>query len=197
MLADSAADDDAPPPAPAYVSPARSPVYAEVLAASRPLPPAPAPLEPPPPPDFDPVVRSWQRDYPVVPAAVRLPDPPPVPWTTPPDPPQTPEADSRLTVVPLRPEPLPPPPSIPAGIGPQLPFATALPADQPVRVPLTLRPVVALNRLLELPFRLTGPLGSWLVRPAGRHLLGWAGVLLLLGSAGWGATLWFGLEWPG
>jgi hypothetical protein len=72
----------------------------------------------------------------------------------------------------------------------QIPTATAQPP-----LPFLLLPVLAVNRLFDAILYLFGPLGSLLRQPAGRNLLGWLGILMLLSAIGWGVADWYGLDW--
>lgn len=75
---------------------------------------------------------------------------------------------------------------------------TPPPAPFPVTVdpnpspPLFLWPVVAANWVLERLLGLLGPVGAALTRPAAKHLLGFAGVVLLAGAGLWAAR---GMGW--
>ena len=68
---------------------------------------------------------------------------------------------------------------------------------QPVREPLpfVLWPVYLLNKIFDLLSYFLGPLGTWLRQSSGRNVLGWLGILMVLGAIGWGAADWYGLDW--
>ena len=64
----------------------------------------------------------------------------------------------------------------------------AAPAAPPAaRVPAALWPLFACNWVLETACGLAGPVGAVAVRPAGKHVLGGLGVVLLVGAAAWTA----------
>ncbi len=134
-------------------------------AASRPIREAAAPPQP-----------TWRAE-PVTPAAAPVPRPQPQPLPAPqvdhhmapavaagPAPAPQPTFSARSL---LRPAPEPPPPAL-------------------------LLPLVAVNRLFDGLVTPFGALGIWLRGPAGRDLLGYAGLLLLAGSAAWGVLDWIG-----
>jgi hypothetical protein len=99
-----------------------------------------------------------------------------------------------VAVSPGRPEPTPQPG--PSATPEQLETTFAPAAERPLDnvTPLALAPLVALNRLFDAALLCFGPVGQWFCTSAGRNLLGYVGVALLLGSAAWSATGWFG--WP-
>ncbi len=72
-----------------------------------------------------------------------------------------------------------------------VPQATA-PIEEPMPMPFL--PLVVLNRAFDAVMHCFGPAGQWFCTSAGRSLLGYTGLVLLFGSAAWGAAGWFG--WP-
>jgi hypothetical protein len=88
--------------------------------------------------------------------------------------------------------PTPPPRPVPA------PFPVTVDPNPPL--PVFLWPVVAANWVLEGLLGLLGPVGAALTRPAAKHLLGFAGVVLLAGAGLWAARglgwVHFDLPWP-
>ena len=62
-------------------------------------------------------------------------------------------------------------------------------------LPVSLWPILVLNKIFDLLTLPLGPLGSWLRRPGGRNVLGWLGILMILGAIGWGVADWYGLDW--
>jgi hypothetical protein len=62
------------------------------------------------------------------------------------------------------------------------------------RTPIHQAPLVALNRVFDAVMLCLGPAGQWFCTSAGRNLIGYTGLILLFGSAAWGAAGWFG--WP-
>jgi hypothetical protein len=80
-----------------------------------------------------------------------------------------------------------------------LPPTEALPAvpTQSARpVPAPLWPLFAVNWLIEFALGWFGPLGHILTRPATKTLLGWLGVLLVLGAGVWAARGLGWVSWP-
>jgi hypothetical protein len=75
-----------------------------------------------------------------------------------------------------------------------LPVRPKIAASRP-KISLWLRPLVWCNRAFDLGTVLLGPLGHGFRRPAGRSLLGWTGILLLLSAAAWGAWDWMDWTW--
>jgi hypothetical protein len=72
----------------------------------------------------------------------------------------------------------------------RVPELKRVPAAEPTpgrRVPVGLWPLFACNWVLETLCGLGGPVGALATRPAGKHVLGVAGVVLLAGSAAWTA----------
>jgi hypothetical protein len=67
------------------------------------------------------------------------------------------------------------------------------PAGPPV--PLLLLPLAWLNSLFDAAVLVFGPPGRWLRSPIGRSLLGYSGLLMLLGGLAWGALDFFGWTW--
>ena len=53
---------------------------------------------------------------------------------------------------------------------------------------LWLLPLVWVNQVFDVGSYLLGPSGRWWRRPAGRTLLGWLGLVLLLGAVAWVAV---------
>ncbi len=75
--------------------------------------------------------------------------------------------------------------------------AQSPPAPAPtVGVPLLAWPVVALNWLIEAALAWMGPLGAIARTPALKHLLGFAGILLLVGAGLWSAKGMGWIHWP-
>lgn len=141
------------------------PPPAEPLAASPAAPPLfPEPLTPPP-------GNMILTDLPPAPPAPASAPRPPAPAVVP----------AELVPLPLL-NPVPPaerrPPALPAPDR-RLSPREALIASRPPTAPLLLRPILWVNRVFDgLAFALGAP-GRWLRRPAGRALLGAAGLLLL------------------
>jgi hypothetical protein len=82
-----------------------------------------------------------------------------------------------------------PPPEPPQ----QRPVFVPRPAEPPV--PVLLLPLVGVNRLFDGFVLFFGPFGRALRSPAGRNLLGYSGLLMLLGGLAWGALDYFGWTW--
>lgn len=83
------------------------------------------------------------------------------------------------------------------------PFAdlpeTTPPAPEPAAappVPVPLWPLFAVNWVIEFALGWFGPLGHILTRPLTKTLLGWLGVLLLLGAGVWAARGMGWVSWP-
>ncbi len=77
------------------------------------------------------------------------------------------------------------------------PVTEAEPAATTARpVPVYLWPVFALNWVLEFLLGWFGPVGQVLMRPLTKTLLGWLGVLLLLGAGVWAARGLGWVSWP-
>ena len=83
----------------------------------------------------------------------------------------------------VEPEPAPPPPAV--ELKPAPPARPALPPGRPL--PVALWPLFACNWVLETACGLGGPAGAAAVRPAGKHVLGGLGVVLLGAAAAWTA----------
>jgi hypothetical protein len=118
------------------------------------------------------------------------------PAAQPPQPQTAPPVWRAETVAyaPSQPEPTPQPPlSTPVAQFEARPAPRAQPqVEDPTPIPLA--PLVGLNRAFDAVMICFGPPGQWFCTTAGRNLLGYAGLALLLGSAAWTATGWFG--WP-
>ena len=91
---------------------------------------------------------------------------------------------------PTDPTPAPPPVEVAYAEPEPVPLAAAEPTRAWVPVPLW--PLFAVNWILELFLGLLGPVGAALTHPAMKHLLGFAGLLLLAGAAAWSAR---GMGW--
>jgi hypothetical protein len=160
----------------------------------------------------EPVVHAWRVEVPAPPLATPVETPPatdarflpPSPLPTAPLPP----APYPYSLVFGQQQPSSPPPSAavpppPAGFVSPAP-AAGIPAPQwqaprdtaTPGVPFLLLPLLVLNRVFDGLTYLLGPVGGWLRRPSGRNLIGWLGVLMILGAVAWGAVDWFGLTWP-
>jgi hypothetical protein len=63
-------------------------------------------------------------------------------------------------------------------------------------VPFALWPVFAVNAVIEYLLGWFGPLGHWLTRPWMKTILGWSGLLLLLGAGYWAARGQGWVSWP-
>ncbi len=102
------------------------------------------------------------------------------------------EAEAEVEkVAPLTPAPAAPPaPPVPSRIS----------GHSPSPVPVVLWPLFAVNWVLELLLGLLGPVGAAVTRPAAKHLLGFAGLLLLAAAGAWAARgmgwVSFPLPWP-
>jgi hypothetical protein len=83
----------------------------------------------------------------------------------------------------------------PAASGNALPLWQQAPQTIDEPLPFMLWPIYLFNRSFDIVTYLLGPLGSWLRKPAGRHTLGWLGILMILGAIGWGVADWYGLDW--
>jgi hypothetical protein len=70
---------------------------------------------------------------------------------------------------------------------------TAVEDSQPM--PLVFLPLTILNGLFDIVTYLFGPLGTWM-RYDGRRMLGWMGILMVVGAIGWGIGEWRGVDWP-
>ena len=174
-------------------------------------PPQAAPPPPPliretTPPGHEPTVQSWRVEWPQSASALQ---PSVVAWGAP------------VTAVPITTMPiasavpmgyaatLMPPPyalpmfeaanrSIPARAG--YPTQTATFVEQPP--PSTIAPpaltfywpMVVFNSIFDVMSYLL-PFGGWM-RGAGRPILGWLGILMLLAAGGWAYGEWSGYEWP-
>jgi hypothetical protein len=137
---------------------------------------APAPvLQPPPLPES----ANARRLSPLVPMVVprRLDKAAPRPAAVP--------AAPILAPAPA-PEPLPP--AKPIWLSPSV----ARPAEPPPRRGLFVRLLLAINWVYDIATLILGPLGSWLRSDAGRHFVGWCGILMLLGAAVWAAIVFLG-----
>jgi len=86
--------------------------------------------------------------------------------------------DSEKTVAPT-----PAPPSVPEALSVPTPVIST--DSRPI--PLPLWPLFGLNWVLEAILGLLGPVGTILTHPAMKHLLGWAGILLVLAAGVWAA----------
>lgn len=164
--------------------------------------PEPLPLPLPPP-----------RPAPVQDAPVPRMFAPPPSFTPPPEPPTPVVSPGTLRGVdapalPLdfrRADPMPAP-TLPGVEFPEVnPFADPLPpADEaePAAtaaarpVPVYLWPVFALNWVIEFALGWFGPVGQVLMRPLAKTVLGWLGVLLLLGAGVWTARGLGWVSWP-
>ena len=62
-------------------------------------------------------------------------------------------------------------------------------------VPWTWWPIIGFNRLVEVLLYCFGPLGAAFTKPLGRNLIGWLGVLMILGAIAWGIADWLGVDW--
>jgi hypothetical protein len=167
QAADLPADD--PPPAPRPTPPR----------AAAP-PPAPRPVAPPP------------RPVPAPPAPVNPTPPPPgieaLHFRTPPLPEPAPPVEA------VQPVALPPapPPVAPVVTPPPRPTPWASP---PQAAPVWLRVMSAVDAGVFGVLGQFGPLGRALGRPAGRDMLGVAGLLAMAAAAVWMAADWFGWTW--
>lgn len=95
------------------------------------------------------------------------------------------------------PAPLPPAPAVEFPevnpfADPLPPVPEAQPAADARPVPVHLWPLFAANWVIEFVLGWFGPVGAVMVRPVGKTVLGWAGVLLIIGAAVWAAR---GLGW--
>jgi hypothetical protein len=52
--------------------------------------------------------------------------------------------------------------------------------------------LVTINFVYDILTVILGPLGRWLRSPGGRALVGWAGILMLLGAAAWAGMVFLG-----
>ncbi|HEY1376472.1 MAG TPA: hypothetical protein VGF55_06740 [Gemmataceae bacterium] len=103
-----------------------------------------------------------------------------------------------VAFAPARPEPTPQPPlSAPTPHANPAVRVDPAPVNRPQAAepaPLPLWPLVAVNRVFDAVMPWLGPPGQWLCTRAGRNLLGYAGLGMILGGAAWAAGGWFG--WP-
>jgi hypothetical protein len=153
------------------------------LPSSPPEEPAGRPADAAPPAPPEPPAGNMILSDPLAPAPAL---PPPVPWSAPPEPVPlpllnpVPPAERRAPV-------LPPAPALSPRQG--------LIASRPPAPPLLLRPVLWLNRGFDgLSFAFGAP-GRWLRRPAGRTLVGIAGLALLAAAAALVLLDRFGWTW--
>ncbi len=197
------ANDPGPASAPLPTNP-------ELFAPSPPT----LPLPPRPVAGSESIVQAWRVQSPNVPEAMVLPFAPPQPpiataVESPPPEPRffTSPASSPTTAA--APAPFPyqmvfgPQTSSPSSMV-AAPTTTGIPAPQweagrssagAAPLPVTLWPILALNKVFDLFTLPLGPFGSWLRQSSGRNTLGWIGVLLILGAIGWGVADWYGLDW--
>jgi hypothetical protein len=73
--------------------------------------------------------------------------------------------------------------------------ADAADEADPAPVPLLLMPLDLVDRAFFGVLGWFGPPGRWLGSPAGRNLIGAAGLLCLAGAAAWGVVDWLGWTW--
>ncbi len=96
-------------------------------------------------------------------------------------------------------QPAPIPTALSGPVPPPLDKVDARPgkasAPPPAPIPWVLLPILILNILFNLLTYLLGPIGSWLRRPAGRQVMGWLGILMILAAIGWGVADWYGFDW--
>ena len=78
--------------------------------------------------------------------------------------------------------------------GPSAPVIRTPPPSASGIGPFT--PVVLANRVLEGVLGWCGPLGHWLTRPPVKHLLGYAGLILMVSAAAWAARGMGWVSWP-
>lgn len=81
-----------------------------------------------------------------------------------------------------------------AEVATPLPPAPAVAEPRPVSVPLW--PLFAVNWVIEFALGWFGPLGHLLTRPAMKTVLGWLGLLLLIGAGVWVARGMGWVSWP-
>jgi hypothetical protein len=62
-------------------------------------------------------------------------------------------------------------------------------------LPVVLWPIWLLNALFDAFACLFGPFGRWLTYPSVRNLMGWTGILMMLGAIGWALAEWYGIDW--
>lgn len=175
----------APEPATAF-TPAVLPFPPRATPEPRPEPPAPRPsrFEPPEPTPT------------VAPGTLRGVDAPALPFDYRPA-----ESFEAGANTPRTPSPYSSPPAVEfpevnpfADSLPPVPAEPAAPSARPV--PVFLWPLFAVNWVLEFLLGWFGPIGALLVRPAMKTLLGWAGVLLILGAGVWAARGLGWVSWP-
>jgi hypothetical protein len=91
--------------------------------------------------------------------------------------------------------PLAPAPAAPPPVRSDSPLLAPRPS-----LPVWLWPVFAVNWVLELLLGLLGPVGAAATRPLTKHLLGFAGLVLLVAAGAWAARgmgwVHFSLPWP-
>jgi hypothetical protein len=158
-------------PPPQYIPP---PSIREI-----PAPQAPAPT--------DPVVQSWRVSWPQAVVPTQAPNSGSVAaWGVP-------VAPSAPTMPPAAQLPFANP--VPAPTQTPTPFFPLPAENAPSKMSPLAFPFVALNFLFDIPTYLLGPLGAW-IRDDGRRLMGWLGVLMLMGSGAWAVGEWQGVDWP-
>ncbi len=67
--------------------------------------------------------------------------------------------------------------------------------EKPSRLSLAHQGLIGVNRVLETPFRMLGPVGRPFLSHTGRSFLGWLGLILLTGSAALALGVWLGWTW--
>jgi hypothetical protein len=180
-----------------------SPPGAPVVHAWRVEVPLATPVEPPPSlPQAPPAVtsapafspppdRRFTAPVPPIPSAGQPSGPPAYPYSMVFGPPVAPQP-AEMGMPPMPAAAAPTPTQVFGIPGPQ--WQSTKPSEPPP-IPLLLFPLVLLNGLFDLVTFFLGPLGSWLRRTPGRNVLGWLGVLMILGAIGWGLADWYGIEW--
>lgn len=172
------------------------------VARSQPEPPAPRPVPPPPAPRLftPPPVRETVPPTPFVapeptpaepmvsPGTLRGVDAPALPFDfTPADPNPTPST-ADVTSYEF--------PEVNPFADPVPPLADNAPTPSAPPVPVFLWPMFGMNWLLEFALGWFGPVGHVLTRPAMKTMLGWLGVLLILGAGVWAARGMGWVSWP-
>lgn len=69
------------------------------------------------------------------------------------------------------------------------------PSSRPAKVPLAMRPLAAISGRFDRLMLDFGFLGRMVVSPAGRGLMGYAGLAMLTASAAWCVLAWIGWSW--
>jgi hypothetical protein len=72
---------------------------------------------------------------------------------------------------------------------------TAFPSDRAFRRSVSYETLVGVNRVLETFLGLLGPLGRPFLSDGGRNVLGWLGLILLIGSTALALGVWLGWTW--